>query len=83
MIDRSLTISAAARVLGRGRRHVERLLETGEFPNAYWDGTYRMIPESDIEAYRARQPKVTQSRGPRSVNREARAKATEILAALR
>jgi excisionase family DNA binding protein len=51
-----MTINEVAAVLSFGRRHIERMLDAGEFPGARQFGSEIRIPCSDVEALIARQP---------------------------
>lgn len=52
-----MTINEVAALLSFGRRHIERLIEAGEFPGARQFGQEVRIPFSDVEALITRQPR--------------------------
>lgn len=54
-----MTVNEVAAVLSFGRRHIERLLDAGEFPGAIHFGQEIRIPITDVEALVARQPRVS------------------------
>jgi predicted DNA-binding transcriptional regulator AlpA len=61
-MGRDLSIREVADLTGQHPKTIARLARSGAFPNAYKAGTGAgtspiRIPERDVEAYRARQPR--------------------------